>query len=73
MFPALADRLGPVIGAIITSLLFGLAHFQLNVSVYTVVLSLLLCMMYWRLRSIWPGIAFHMLNNYLVFLTLIKH
>lgn len=72
IFPAFAMRVGPVKGAIITSLLFGLAHWQLNVSVYTLVLSLLLCMMYWRLRSIWPGIFFHMLNNYLVFLTLVK-
>jgi CAAX protease family protein len=67
MFPAFARHFGLIWGALITSLLFGLAHWQLNVSIYTLILSLLLCLLYWRLKSIWPGIFFHMLNNYLAF------
>ncbi|HSH31755.1 MAG TPA: type II CAAX endopeptidase family protein [Candidatus Saccharimonadales bacterium] len=70
IFPAFATRWGTTWGAISSSLLFGLAHLQFNVSVYTVVLGLLLCFMYAKLGSIWPGVAFHMLNNYLAFVAL---
>jgi uncharacterized protein len=71
MFPAFAKRFGVVGGTIIASLLFGLAHWQGNVTVYTFMLGLLLCFMYYRLRSIVPGIALHMLNNYLAYMTII--
>jgi hypothetical protein len=70
IFPAVASKYGFWLGAAASSLLFGLAHWQLNISVYTFVLGCLLCMMYWRLRSIVPGMAFHMLNNYLAYLAL---
>lgn len=70
IFPAFAKKWGTVWGAIISSLLFGFAHLQLNVSVYTFVLGLLLCFLYVRLKSIFPGIFFHMLNNYLAFIAI---
>ena len=70
IFPAFSKRLGLVLGALASSLLFGLAHLQYNVSVYTIVLGLILCFMYVRLRSIWPGMALHMLNNYLAYVAL---
>lgn len=72
VFPAFGKRWGLWFGAILTSLLFGLAHFQANVGIYTFVLSLLLCIMYYRLGSIWPGIVLHMLNNYLAFIAIMK-
>lgn len=68
LFPALSKRVGLIGGAIISSLLFGMAHFQANVSIYTWALGLLLCFMYVRLRSIVPGILLHMLNNFFAFL-----
>jgi membrane protease YdiL (CAAX protease family) len=67
MFPAFAKRFGIWGGAIISSLLFGLAHLQANVSIYTLVLGLLLCFLYVRLGSIIPGIALHMLNNLIAY------
>ncbi len=70
IFPALSKRAGVVWGAILSSALFGLAHLQANISVYTFVLGLLLCFMYVRLKSIVPGIFVHMLNNYLAFIAL---
>ncbi len=70
IFPAMSKKYGLVFGAIVTSVLFGIAHLQANVSVYTFVLSLVLCFMYVRLRSIIPGIALHMLNNYLAFVAI---
>ncbi|MBW3537966.1 CPBP family intramembrane metalloprotease [Candidatus Parcubacteria bacterium] len=70
IFPAFATRWGVWWGAIGSSLLFGAAHLQFNVTVYTVVLGLLLCMLYVKLGSIWPGVAFHLFNNYLAFIAL---
>jgi membrane protease YdiL (CAAX protease family) len=71
VFPAFSKRFGLIWGAVITSVLFGLAHalsgWDPNVMVYTFVLSLLLCTMYWRLGSIWPGVLLHMINNYIAF------
>ncbi|HSX01828.1 MAG TPA: type II CAAX endopeptidase family protein [Candidatus Saccharimonadia bacterium] len=70
IFPALATKWGVWGGALGSSVLFGFAHLQANVSIYTFVLGLLLCFMYTRLRSIFPGMALHMLNNYLAFIAL---
>lgn len=70
LFPALAKRWGVVWGAVISSAIFGIAHAQANISIYTFVLGLLLCYMYVRLKSIFPGMALHMLNNYLAFIAL---
>jgi membrane protease YdiL (CAAX protease family) len=67
LFPAIAKRSGLVWGAILSSVIFGLAHMQANIGVYTFVLGLLLCFMYVRTKSIIPGIFLHMLNNYLAF------
>jgi membrane protease YdiL (CAAX protease family) len=70
MFPAFAKRFGIVGGALLTSFLFGFAHLQPNISVYTFILSLLLCFLYTRLGSIIPGIAVHMLNNYVAYMAI---
>ena len=70
VFPAISGRVGLIVGAIGSSLLFGLAHLQANISIYTFFLGLLLCFMYVKLRSIFPGMALHMLNNYLAFVAL---
>lgn len=70
MFPAFAGRVGIFFGALFSSMLFGFAHLQANVGVYTVVLGLLLCYMYKRTGSIIPGMALHMINNYVAFAAL---
>ncbi|HUC86907.1 MAG TPA: type II CAAX endopeptidase family protein [Candidatus Saccharimonadales bacterium] len=72
MFPAFSKRYGVVIGAVITSVLFGFAHLQGNVSVYTFILSLVLCGLYVRTNSIIPGIALHMLNNYVAYIAMLQ-
>lgn len=70
IFPAFASKWGTVWGALISSLLFGFAHLQSNISVYTFILGLLLCFLYVRLKSIFPGMFFHMLNNYLAIMAI---
>jgi membrane protease YdiL (CAAX protease family) len=70
IFPAFAKRWGTIVGAVCSSVLFGFAHLQANVSVYTFFLGLLLCYMYVKLRSVYPGMALHMINNYLALMAL---
>lgn len=70
IFPAIAKRTGLIWGAVISSVIFGLAHWQANISVYTFILGLVLCFMYVKLRSTIPGMALHMLNNLLAFAAL---
>jgi membrane protease YdiL (CAAX protease family) len=72
LFPAFARRFGWVGGALIASVLFGIAHWQPNVIAYTVLIGLVLCLLYRQLGSIWPGILLHMLNNYIAFTEIIK-
>lgn len=68
LFPAISKRTGIFWGAVISSIVFGMAHGQANIAVYTFVIGLVLCFMYVRTRSIVPGILLHMLNNYLALL-----
>jgi membrane protease YdiL (CAAX protease family) len=70
VFPAFAKRWGVIWGAVASSVLFGLAHLQQNISVYTFLLGLVLCFLYLRTKSIIPGVFLHMINNYLAFLAL---
>lgn len=70
IFPAISKRTGVVGGAVLSSIIFGIAHGQPNLFVYTSILGLLLCFMYVRLHSIVPGVLVHMLNNYLAFIAL---
>lgn len=71
IFAGMAGRMGVVPGAVISSLLFGAAHWQANISIYTFVLGLLLCLLYRRAGSIWPGVLLHGVNNYLAFMEII--
>jgi membrane protease YdiL (CAAX protease family) len=70
LFPAIAKRTGLIWGAVLSSIVFGLAHWQANVSIYTFILGLILCLMYVKTKSIWPGIFLHMANNYLALLAM---
>lgn len=70
MFPAFSKRLGLIGGALASSVLFGLAHMQANIIVYTFFIGLVLCFLYARTGSIIPGIILHMINNYLAYMAI---
>lgn len=55
------------VSAVLTAVLFGWLHAQLNVGVYTFLLGLLLTWLYVKSRSLIPGIILHMLNNAVAF------
>lgn len=55
------------IAIIITSILFGAAHMQWNVSIDTFVLSVFLCLVRDMTKSLWPSIIIHMIKNGIAF------
>ena len=70
LFGKLNQKMMTVVAAVLTSLLFALAHGQLNVGIDTFVLSMVLCFARVNTGSIWTGIFVHMMKNGLAFLLL---
>lgn len=68
MLPAFAKKFGIVVAAIVTSILFGAVHGQLNVGIVTFILGLLLAWVYYKTRSLWPAIILHSLKNLIAFI-----
>ena len=63
LFPYIARHMG-VNGAIFSvSILFGLIHFHVPSIVPLFVLSVVLCIAYWRSGSLWVSIGIHVLFN----------
>lgn len=71
IFPALAGKMGFWWAAVLSSILFGLAHGQVNVAVYTLALGMILCWMRAKTNSIVPGVLLHGLNNTLAYLVMV--
>jgi uncharacterized protein len=70
IFPALSKWKGWLPGALITGVLFGGVHFGSAPVIDLVplaVLGFLLCLLYRRTGSLYPGIATHSLNNSIAF------
>jgi membrane protease YdiL (CAAX protease family) len=64
--PVLGRELGPWIAAVITGILFGLAHTGSANPQYLIPLGFLgfvLCLVRWRTGSLYPGMALHSANN----------
>lgn len=70
LFRGLRQKLPFTVSALITSLLFGLAHMQWNVGVDTFALGLVLCFLVEKTDSIVPAILLHALKNSIAFLYL---
>ena len=69
MFRVFAARIGPIWGALLCGVVFGLVHAP-NPVVGLVALGVLgvgLCALYWRFQSIIPCMALHALNNSITF------
>lgn len=67
LFPSLAQRFGVVAAAVMSSVLFGAIHAQLNVAIVTFLLGLLLAWLYYKTDSLWPAIMLHSLKNLVAF------
>jgi membrane protease YdiL (CAAX protease family) len=71
LYGKLKKHVPTIVAALATSLLFGIAHFQWNVSIDVFILSLFLCGLRSLTGSIWAGVLVHMIKNgiayYLIF------
>ncbi|HMR72705.1 MAG TPA: type II CAAX endopeptidase family protein, partial [Candidatus Saccharibacteria bacterium] len=63
LYGRLRRQSGIIFSMIITSLVFGLVHFQWNVGIDVFVLSLFLCFAREKFDSIWPGVFIHAFKN----------
>ena len=61
-------KVKPYLATIIVSLMFGIAHGQLNVSITTFAMSLVMCFMREKLTgTVWSTIILHMIKNAVAF------
>jgi len=67
MLKGLASRFGWSAAAVGSSLLFGLAHGQLNVGIDTAILGWYSAQLVIQTGSLWPSIALHALKNSIAF------
>lgn len=67
LFGRLRSYISFVPTTIITSLLFGLIHWQWNVGVDVFILSLALCYLREKTGSLWPAVLLHSLKNGIAF------
>lgn len=67
MFNGMRRRLGNIGAAVLSSLLFAVAHFQLNVGIDTFILGLASAWLFVKTKSIWPSIALHAFKNGVAF------
>lgn len=51
------------LAAIISSVMFGVAHILPPQAISAALMALLLCWLYWRTGSVWPAVAAHITNN----------
>lgn len=69
-FNALRSWKGPLLAAVLTGIVFGAIHVGSAPAPFLVplmVFGFVLCLIYWRTRSLYPCIALHSLNNSLAF------
>ena len=70
LYNAYRARFGFVIGTLLVSALFGIAHMQLNVGLDVFALSLVLCYIRERSNSLWLTMALHATKNLIAFVYL---
>jgi len=63
IFPASANRWNLLIGALVSTIIWSLLHFQLNVIIFTLIFGLILSVVYHKSQSLWPCLITHILKN----------
>lgn len=59
----LRDKWGVAVGAVVSGLVFGVAHFEPATVVPAIIMGIALALVFERSKSLWPGILIHILNN----------
>lgn len=70
LFKAYVRTFGLPVAAVLVSLVFAVAHGQLNVALDTFILSLFLCYLRFSTGSLWPSILLHAVKNFVAFYVL---
>ncbi|MCE2464947.1 MAG: CPBP family intramembrane metalloprotease [Dehalococcoidia bacterium] len=63
IFPGISNSIGPIKAALVTSVLFALAHQQVGVFIPIFVTGLMLAWLYHKSGSIWPSFIAHGVQN----------
>ncbi len=63
IFPYLVKHMGLAQGTLLISMLFAMMHFHLPSFAPLLLLSVVLCLAYWRTGSLWVSIGVHLLFN----------
>jgi membrane protease YdiL (CAAX protease family) len=64
-FQGLRLRLSVWLSVVLSAVIFGIAHGDPGSLVLLIVIGLLLAIIRWRTRSLWPCMALHIFNNFL--------
>jgi membrane protease YdiL (CAAX protease family) len=70
LFKGVRSKFSFVVTALVVSVLFAVAHGQLDVGLDVFALSIVLCYLREQTGSIWPGVLLHSLKNGIAFLLL---
>jgi membrane protease YdiL (CAAX protease family) len=71
-FQGLRLRLSVWPAVVLSAVIFGLAHGDLGSLTLLIIIGLALAVIRWRTRSLWPGMALHMVNNFIGALFIIQ-
>ncbi|MFA4930746.1 MAG: type II CAAX endopeptidase family protein [Patescibacteria group bacterium] len=63
LFPAFAQKTNIILGLMLSTLIWSLLHFQLNVIIFTFIFGIILGYMYYKTKSLWPSYITHVLKN----------
>jgi membrane protease YdiL (CAAX protease family) len=63
VFQGLRQRLNVPLAVVLSALIFGIAHADPGSFPVLFIIGIVLAIVRWRTRSIWPGMGLHMLNN----------
>ena len=67
----LVGRFGPALGIVAASILFGLAHWDWQHSLFAFVFGLFVGLAAWAADSLWPAVFAHVVNNTVAVLALV--
>ncbi|MFZ5391744.1 MAG: CPBP family intramembrane glutamic endopeptidase [Patescibacteria group bacterium] len=63
LLPCLTNKVNIYFGIIISTLIWSLLHFQLNVIIFTFIFGIILSYLYIASKSLWPSYLTHVIKN----------
>lgn len=63
ILPAVSNRWNFVVGVVLSTIIWSLLHFQLNVIIFTSIFGIVLSYIYLKSQSLWPSYLTHVLKN----------